>query len=1437
MTVKRIQNLDINSRDLFTGICGLSATTELYVENNLCVYTRLQELYRYLCEEGYITIFYNPKENFFSYRLYDLELFLGKIPEEAPIQKTSPKNTENATIHHPRCRGPLGAISSRHQQTVQSSTQTQANTSDDTTPYADIIRGGNLETGQFYQTKRNENRIFDMIFHFVDKHRNRQLVVVFTDPEQTNIDNVEITRLKEREGGYKKTGMPLRIIALYRAQNPAQLLRNANRSFFYNTFFVNCMFPSTNGEQSMEINDKYLFHVDRPEQDEIGNVLKRRRIMEGLQHTLAPIPFDNLCLRIWQQFKVKLTGSPKERDIDTVAELMNLPKDVLESKFLEMDNEKAIDKLNKMLGIDKLLEQFSRYCKAYHDYIDGNGGNTFRPHMAFMGNPGTGKTTIARLFADMLREEGLLSRGHLIEAKVSDLIDRFVGGTRPRTQAVCDRAKGGVLFIDEAYGLMSGDNVDGHIDYGKEAIEVLIQFMENNDDSIVIFAGYPKEIMNLINEGNPGFRSRFNESIGFFYFDDYKPGVLYEIAMKNIPDTIETTEEFRIALRNIIEIKYAYRTKKFGNARDMENIANTIVSSYRDSGDKEPLDVRHLPDDLRVLVDPSMMNEETMLAELNEKIVGQENIKNLVSNLFTKCLADRTKMSLIKEYRPEVENLNFVFVGNPGTGKTTVARIMGKLLNKMGILSSNDNSVITEISGGTMTHMTPERIKKLFEDNVGKVIFIDEAYQLKDNQQVITEIVNNATSEDYKNKLCLIMAGYTAQMHEMMSLNPGMFSRFTEVMFKDYTNEELWTILKRKVNQPESQCLIDEEKCEQLAISYFASQKRGEGFGNARIIEKELLPNLKMQRDRRYTKATDEQKKDPNYAKKILPEDFPKYRKKIDKKGVTPSEQLKRLTGIDNIKAQFDRYCKAYQDYINGIGGNTFRPHMIFMGNPGTGKTTIARLFGEILHEKGVLPQGHYVEAKVSDLIDRYIGGTRPKTQAVCDRAKGGVLFIDEAYGLMSGDNVDGHIDYGKEAIEVLIQFMENNDDSIVIFAGYPKEIMNLINEGNPGFRSRFNESIGFFYFDDYKPGVLYEIAMKNIPDTIETTEEFRIALRNIIEIKYAYRTKKFGNARDMENIANTIVSSYRDSGDKEPLDVRHLPDDLRVLVDPSMMNEETMLAELNEKIVGQENIKTIIRKLFMSVRTQRVRLMKRRNAGYVMPKMNYVFTGNPGTGKSTVAKMMGDILRKMGIITSGESSILTVISGNELIIKTPQQIQKLFEDNIGKVLVIDEAYALANYPRIITDIVNNTQLPDYKDKMCIILAGYSDEMHEMMKRNPGMKSRFEEVSFEDYSDEELWEILQNMIKSQKDQIIMDPDSCREPAMAFFKSCIRDRNFGNARVIERELLPKLLANRDARLGDMNDLPNDDPYYDIRIFPEDFPSYAKTTKTKTEFIKY
>ena len=194
--------------------------------------------------------------------------------------------------------------------------------------------------------------------------------------------------------------------------------------------------------------------------------------------------------------------------------------------------------------------------------------------------------------------------------------------------------------------------------------------------------------------------------------------------------------------------------------------------------------------------------------------------------------------------------------------------------------------------------------------------------------------------------------------------------------------------------------------------------------------------------------------------------------------------------------------------------------HLVFMGNPGTGKTTVARLLAKIYHAVGVLSKGQLVEVDRSGLVAGFVGQTALKTQEAVDKALGGVLFIDEAYALANQDNAN---DFGREAIEVLLKGMEDHrDDLIVIVAGYTDLMGNFIH-ANPGLESRFNK---YFYFEDYDGTQLAEIfrsvCKKNGYTLDEETDK---AAAEAFQVMYDRRDENFGNARDVRNVFEAAVA------------------------------------------------------------------------------------------------------------------------------------------------------------------------------------------------------------------------------------------------------------------------------------------------------------------------
>ena len=198
--------------------------------------------------------------------------------------------------------------------------------------------------------------------------------------------------------------------------------------------------------------------------------------------------------------------------------------------------------------------------------------------------------------------------------------------------------------------------------------------------------------------------------------------------------------------------------------------------------------------------------------------------------------------------------------------------------------------------------------------------------------------------------------------------------------------------------------------------------------------------------------------------------------------------------------------------------------HLVFLGNPGTGKTTVARLLARLYHAIGVLPKGQLVEVDRSGLVAGFVGQTALKTQEVIQKAIGGVLFIDEAYALVNQDNGN---DFGREAVEVLLKNMEDHrKDLVVIAAGY-SQLMEKFIHSNPGLESRFNK---YFYFEDYDGGQLFTIfqSMCSKNGYVLTPEGESLARRELMAL-YEARDENFGNARDVRTLFEQTVARQSD--------------------------------------------------------------------------------------------------------------------------------------------------------------------------------------------------------------------------------------------------------------------------------------------------------------------
>ena len=266
------------------------------------------------------------------------------------------------------------------------------------------------------------------------------------------------------------------------------------------------------------------------------------------------------------------------------------------------DEPTGMEELNELIGLEGIkhdVRELVSFMKVQKLRVEKGGKSVpVSLHLVFTGNPGTGKTTIARILAKLYKEIGVLSKGQLVEVDRSGLVAGYVGQTAVKTQQKIQQALGGILFIDEAYALAKEGN-----DYGQEAIDTILKAMEDHrDDFIVIVAGYT-ELMETFINSNPGLKSRFNK---FIEFPDYTEEELYEIFMLRCRKYIYTlTEEADALLKKIMHDKVAHKGPNFANAREARNLFEAAVTNQA----TRIADLEVIPDDILSVLEASDLAE------------------------------------------------------------------------------------------------------------------------------------------------------------------------------------------------------------------------------------------------------------------------------------------------------------------------------------------------------------------------------------------------------------------------------------------------------------------------------------------------------------------------------------------------------------------------------------------------------------------------------------------------------------------------------------------------------------------------------------------------------------------------------------------------------------------------------------------------------------
>ncbi|WP_141583117.1 AAA family ATPase [Actinomadura sp. WMMA1423] len=541
--------------------------------------------------------------------------------------------------------------------------------------------------------------------------------------------------------------------------------------------------------------------------------------------------------------------------------------------------------------------------------------------------------------------------------------------------------------------------------------------------------------------------------------------------------------------------------------------------------------------------------------------------------------------------------------------------------------------------------------------------------------------------------------------------------------------------------------------------------------------------------------------------------------------------ELENMIGLEPVKRQVRSIAAsieaAHMRAAAGVPTEKPMRHFVFVGPSGTGKTTVARVLAKIFYAFGLLPEPALVEAHRADLVGEFLGATALKTNRLVDSALGGVLFIDEAYSLVN--SAEGQPDrFGDEAVQTLLKRAEDDRDNLVIIlAGYETQMEEFL-DSNPGLASRFGTRV---HFPSYRPSELLQIADYHTvlrEDRLDAEARGRLAAR-FEEVERRGIIDALGNGRFVRSLAEAaarardvrVVEAVSSSG--EP--ARPTADDL---VTVRAEDVEAAFAEVTERfrgyaetptldealgsldaMIGLEPVKRQVREIAAQLQVARMR----QEQGLVTrpPTRHFVFTGPPGTGKTTVARVLGRIFAAFGLLARPEvvEAQRADLVGEHLG-ATALKTNKVIDSALGGVLFVDEAYSLSNPgysggdafgAEAVQTLLKRAE--DDRDRLVVILAGYDADMTRFLASNPGLASRFDlRVDFPSYGPDELLRIAQLMAEQGGDE--WEERALDDLALVFQRACGTGRidELGNGR-FARSMYEKACACRAlraARLG-------------------------------------